>query len=210
MKPSPHPFAGNREHQSGLALFVSLIVLVALSIAGIALVRSIDTGSLIAGNLAFRQSANLSADTGIEAARTWLMNNMGTLTADNSANGYYAASQDALDLTGNLTPGVTADDVNWNGTGGVSQPFCLAQDAAGNTVCYIIHRLCNEEGALSSTSCSTQQTAMGGSSKGAVRPMTTGQEAAWTDVATLGVYRVTVRVAGPRNNVSFAQAFILI
>jgi len=54
--------------QQGLALMVALIALVAMTLAGVALVRSIDTNALIAGNLAFRQSATMSAEQGIEAA----------------------------------------------------------------------------------------------------------------------------------------------
>ncbi|WIM05565.1 MAG: hypothetical protein OHM77_12935 [Candidatus Nitricoxidivorans perseverans] len=196
--------------QKGLALFVALIVLVAMSLAGIALVRSVDTATLIAGNIAFRQSATTSGDAGVEAARAWLIaNNGSTLQDDRSGDGYYATSQDALDLTGNRTPGDTADDVGWDGAGAVA-PKCLVADNAGNTSCYVIHRLCNTAGPLSGATCSTQQAAKGGSSLGAMRPMTTDQERSWSDAATLAYYRVTVRIAGPRNNTSFIQAFILI
>lgn len=197
--------------QGGLALLVSLIVLVAMSLAGIALVRSVDTATMIAGNLAFRQGATTSGDAGIETARTWLLANGASLENDSSSNGYYATSQDNLDLTGNATRTNTDDDVDWTGAGvGASTPKCLATDAAGNTVCYIIHRLCNAAGALNSATCSTQQTEKGGSSLGSTRPMGTYQERSWTEVATLAYYRVTVRVAGPRNNVSYIQAFLLI
>jgi len=54
--------------EKGLALLVAMIALVAMSLAGIALVRSIDTNTMIAGNLAFRQGATLSADAGTETA----------------------------------------------------------------------------------------------------------------------------------------------
>ena len=43
----------SRRKQSGVVLFISLIILVAMSLAGIALIRSVDTSNLIAGNLAF-------------------------------------------------------------------------------------------------------------------------------------------------------------
>ncbi len=204
--------AGKAAHrQGGLALLVSLIVLVAMSLAGIALVRSVDTATMIAGNLAFRQGATTSGDAGIEAARTWLLANGASLENNSTGNGYYATSQDSLDLTGNATRTNTSDDVDWTGAGvGASTPKCLATDAAGNTVCYIIHRLCNTAGALNSATCSTQQTAKGGSSLGSTRPMGTYQERSWTEVATLAYYRVTIRVAGPRNNISYVQAFLLI
>jgi len=197
-----------RKRQRGVALIIALIVLVGLSLAGVALVRSVDTSSLIAGNLAFRQSATTAGDAGVEAARTWLLANTGALTADVPASAYYATSQDALDLTGNRTPDNAADNVVWSGNNMTAT--CLAQDVAGNTACYIIHRLCNGAGPIDAATCSTKQTAKGGSSLGAGRPMTTYQERAWTMVATMAYYRVTVRIAGPRNNVSFVQVFLVI
>lgn len=201
-----------RSAQSGIALIVALIVLVAMTLASIGMVRSVDTSVMIAGNMAFRQGATVAGDAGVEAARTWLMG-AANLTNDDVAHGYYATSQDMLDLTGNHTPGDTSDDVSWDGGAGISNPLCLATDTAGNTVCYIVHRLCQAAGPLDPSTCSTspKQTAMGGSSKGGIRPMETYQERNWTEAASnLGFYRVTVRIAGPRNNISFIQTFLII
>lgn len=195
--------------QSGLALIVAMIVLVVMSLAGIGLMRSVDTGVLIAGNLAFRQSATHAGDAGIEAARTWLLANMTTLTADNANSGYYATSQSALDLTGNTTPTNAADDLKWDGSQAI-KPRCLNAAVAGNTVCYVIHRMCNAAGPLSGSSCSTQSGSKGGSSLGATRAMSTYQQPSWSSVVSYGYYRVTVRVAGPRNNISYVQAFLII
>lgn len=209
MNPIKRPPHAILSRQTGVALMISLIVLVGISLAGVALVRSVDTASLIAGNLAFRQGATIAGDSGVEAARTWLLANSSVLTADNPSSGYYATSQDSLDITGNKTPTVTSDDVAWNGTG-ISTPVCLTKDGAGNTACYIIHRLCNSTGAIDAATCSTKQTAKGGSSLGAGRPMTTDQERNWSEVATMAYYRVTVRVAGPRNSTSYIQVFLVI
>ena len=60
-----------RRAQQGVVLFIALIILVAMTLAGIALMRSVDTNVLIAGNLAFRQANTMYADTGVEAARAW-------------------------------------------------------------------------------------------------------------------------------------------
>lgn len=198
--------------QSGITLIITLIVLVAMTLASVAMVRSVDTSVMIAGNLAFRQGATTAGDAGVEAARAWLVANSGALANDDEGNGYYSSSQDNLDLTGNRTPGNTADDVDWEDTGiGVSQPVCLAPDTAGNTACYIIHRLCIDPNSpLDSAKCSTQESARSGSSKGASLSMERYQPTSWSMVATMAYYRVTVRVAGPRNNISFIQTFLLI
>lgn len=195
--------------QSGMALIIALIVLVAMSLAGIALVRSIDTSVLIAGNLAFRQGATTAGDAGVEAARKWVLSNVTTLINDNAAQGYYSIRKTGLDLTGNLTPADKADDVGWDETG-ENRAKCLSPDNAGNTVCYIIHRLCDATGAINSTGCSVKLTARTGNSFGARRQMETYQPGGWGEAATQTYYRITVRIQGPRNNTSFIQTFMLI
>ena len=56
--------------QRGVVLFFSLVALLAMSLAAVALVRSVDTSTMIAGNLSFKRAATTSGDSGIEAALT--------------------------------------------------------------------------------------------------------------------------------------------
>ena len=58
--------------QRGVVIFIALIVLVAMTLAGIAMMRSSGSAMLTAGNLGFRQNATASGDLGLETARTWL------------------------------------------------------------------------------------------------------------------------------------------
>ena len=71
----------------GAVLFISLIVLVAMTLAGIAMMRSVDTGNLIAGNLAFEQGAMQAADRGIEQAFQWLLANRPRCSEDQPRTG---------------------------------------------------------------------------------------------------------------------------
>ncbi|HEY5799723.1 MAG TPA: hypothetical protein VIT92_05855 [Burkholderiaceae bacterium] len=190
--------------QRGVVLIITLIVLVAMTLAGLAMVRSVDTSTVIAGNMAFKQSATASGDAGVEAAITWLNTNSGNLEQDITASGYYATSQDALDLTGNKAPADTSDDLDWNGAG----VRTLAADSVGNRVSYVIHRLCNNAGPLNGATCSTEQSVRGGNSQGAARQMLTYQPGSWTAVTNRGFYRITVRVTGARSNYSFVQAVV--
>jgi Tfp pilus assembly protein PilX len=204
--------------QSGLALLVALLVLVAMSLAGIALVRSVDTASLIAGNIAFRQGATLAGDAGVEEARKYLLaTDSGTLGSNQEVAGYFATSQDALDLTGNRTPGDDSDDVKWPGTaGGIVAPACLAaKDAAGNSVCYIIHRLCKSTGTVDVSTCSTEvgKASNYGRGQGIMYAGERyGPQGPTIDPVgpPMAYYRVTVRIVGPRNNTSFVQVYLLI
>ena len=98
--------------QRGVALFFALVCLVAIMLAAVVLVRSVDTSTLISGNLAFQQSATVSGDAGTEAALTWLASvqaanaTKNVLTdpthpfnVDDAANGYYSGLNPAKSLT---------------------------------------------------------------------------------------------------------------
>ena len=54
--------------QLGVVIVIALIVLGAMALAGVALVRSMDTSTMVAGNFAFRQSAIQATDAGVEGA----------------------------------------------------------------------------------------------------------------------------------------------
>ena len=88
-------------------LFIALIVLVAMTLAGIAIMRSVDTGNLVAGNMAFKQSSLSASDNGIAQAFNWLtttINNpatYATLEQDIPGQGYYAVVSNPPDWTDN-------------------------------------------------------------------------------------------------------------
>jgi type IV pilus assembly protein PilX len=53
--------------QRGVVLLIALIMLVAMTLAGIGMMRSVDTGSVIAGNMAFKQATLNASDAGTSA-----------------------------------------------------------------------------------------------------------------------------------------------
>ncbi len=58
--------------QRGAVLFVTLVVLVLMSYAAVSVVRSTDTGNLIAGNFAFKQATMQVSDRAINHATDFL------------------------------------------------------------------------------------------------------------------------------------------
>jgi hypothetical protein len=197
--------------QRGIAILVALIVLVAMSLAGIALMRSVDTASIIAGNIAFRQGATLAGDAAVEAVRLTMLGATYDLKIDHGGDGYYASTPSDIDLTGNLTT-VKSKWVSWPDTLGTSLvvPKCLAADAVGNKVCYIAQRLCQGTGDLDATTCYTYTAPGGGQAEGGRIEHGRGHQGPPTPGIAQGYYRITVRTVGPRNNISFLQAFIVI
>lgn len=192
----------DRTKQRGLVLFVALIALVAMSLAAAALVRSVDSGVLVAGNLAFKQSAVASAESGIAQAYRYINENASTLGTGNGANGYYATFNDALDLKGYST-WATARDV----------PASL-DDKTGNEAKYIIQRMCTVESMTDDEMPGKCMVGTGNArakSKGALceggGSGCGGYDAAGGSTNT-PVYRVTVRVTGPKNTTSYLQAFL--
>jgi Tfp pilus assembly protein PilX len=197
--------------QRGVVLFIALIVIVAMALAGLALVRSVDTNVIAAGNIAFKQGATNAADQGIEAARTWLLNHKTTLSDDQiilATDKYYSNWQANADFTGNNPAKADFDWVN-------NSLEVTPDDGAGNRVRYVIHRLCADSNKTpSSTVCvKVSSTTMGalasGGEYGGRRGYEGGGSSSAFNLATTTVYyRITVRVDGPRNTTSYVQALM--
>ena len=85
-----------QRRQRGVVLFVALIVLVVMSLGGISMMRAADTGTQIAGNLAFRQSALQAAERAFEQAmqNVSLITSGGNNRSDNAALCYSATYLD--------------------------------------------------------------------------------------------------------------------
>ncbi len=188
-----------RVRERGVVLFIALIVLVAMSLAGIALVRGVDNANLVAGNLAFKQGATYAGDWGVEQARGWLTSQSASTLADDQpavagGSAYWANMQQGLDFTGSDTNKIA---FNW------STAADLGTDANGNQVRYVIHRLCEKAGDASKVNCVRGGVAAGVGTKAG---------ATYSSFALAGstqvYYRITTRVTGPRNTVSYVQVVV--
>lgn len=175
--------------QQGVVVFIALIVLVAMTLAGVALMRSVDTSTVVAGNLAFKQSTVLAADAGVEAAFNALPNIV-TTSLDNDIPNQYFATRQPEDLDG------VPNAIDWTtvpcadpGTGAVVS----CTDQSLYRVQYIIDRQCAGPAPIADleTACVTDRLKdPGGSNKLG--------NASFTSPLTV-FYRITVRVQGPRN-----------
>ena len=202
MLTKPYPRA-NQHHaprrQNGIVMIIALVVLVAMTLAAISLVRSVDTTNLIAGNLAFQQAATRSGDIGIEKAVSWLEGVNGSLTLfnDDGTNGYSATGLDAA-----KNPGSGESwDTFWTRVL-ASRAYVLPEDQAGNKVSYVIDRMCRLAGSPSGAGCVDS-------------PLVTTANDNDNEVnqvqltaASVVYYRITVRIGGPRNTVSYVQAVV--
>jgi Tfp pilus assembly protein PilX len=181
-----------RARERGIVMWVALAVLVAMSIAGLAMVRQMGGGIAIAGNVAFKENATSSADSGTETARAWYtIQSTAVLNVDAPAQGYYA------------TWGASVDPTTFNWAGG---SVAVALDAGvGNTSRYIIQRLCLNPGSVSANTqvCSDADNSYGQSKGGG-----NYNQGAPQSPVLAPYFRVTTQVTGPRNTVSYTQVIL--
>jgi type IV pilus assembly protein PilX len=202
--------------QRGVVLFIALIVMVAMSLAAIALMRSVDTTTQVIGNLAFRQASILPANYALEDAAAGLF-------ADASITGTQRISDlTVYDATQNYSPTYPYPGGNDDKFGvpkalqtqpGASALTRKQLDGAGNTVTYVIERMCNpalKPAPPNDGSDGRPSRAWCDMSPPKQPPGTTiNDPSAGLDLKQV-YYRVTVRVDGPpgTNTVSFAQAML--
>jgi Tfp pilus assembly protein PilX len=84
-------------NQRGVVLLIALIMLVAMTLAGIGMMRSVDTGTVIAGNLAFKQATLNASDMGTSGGF-----NIALAAVANSGN---AADKSLLNYDGDFSQG---------------------------------------------------------------------------------------------------------
>lgn len=209
--------------QRGISLIVVLVALLIIGFAAVALLRSSDTGTLVAGNLAFKKTALAAGDAGTETGLAWLVANAANVALynDGVGNGYYSTTADGCDLTGSRTPADATDDVNW--TGGAQPANCNMRArtvtppgvAAGYTVRYVVNRVCNAAGDPNAVFAADGVTPMicSGAGAGASEGSTRGG-ASYGNMPLTGMsqtyYRITTRIDGPRNTVRFVQAIVVL
>jgi len=207
MRPLPR-----RRQQSGVVLLIALVVLVVLLISSTALIRSFDVSLNSAGNLAFKRDLAQQSELAAEQALARFRPAGDFATAASRAN-----SNDALFYSATVLP------TNPSGIPLVllaePRPANVGQIAGqgGVTIRYIVDRLCSEpgdDGALGGDRCvlgATVQISGGSGSDWLRAERGSGVAAGGAGAGLAGalaqpvMYRVSVRVDGPRNSQSFFQ-----
>ncbi|WP_292935272.1 hypothetical protein [Noviherbaspirillum sp.] len=193
--------------QRGVVLIVALIVLIAMTLASIAMVRSVDTSTIIAGNLAFKESGAAAGDVAIDTAIIWLAanNSVAVLGSDHGSDGYYASLQDNLDITGTHTADNNTDNLDWTSSAVVKK---LDKDALGNQASYVIHRMCNDPGPFDPATCASDLSPTAGNSLGSKQQNLNYHVGGWDQLSARAYYRITVRIKGPKNSINFVQMIV--
>lgn len=199
-------FTTNREQQRGVVLFVALIALLVMSLAAVALIRSVDTNTVIAGNLALKQSTLVSAERGNEAALSWIRSridaNPAALDINVPGEGYYATfdvNGDGIIDTNDGNAGVMA----LLDASGIQE---TANDGQGNAIQYIVQRMCIGQVTPSAEKCMLGSQEVEGNTQGDLDY--SGAEPLNILTQKSPIYRVTVKVTGPKNTISYTQSYL--
>jgi type IV pilus assembly protein PilX len=202
------------DRQRGITLMISLIILVALTLGGLALVRSVGTTNIIAGNLAFQQAATHSSQAGVEDGINAFLDaiDLGLFQFDDFSKAYSASAPAASEPTSvanwetywrtTINPNPVALPVTVKTC--VDRACTLPTDAAGNTVTYTIQRLCQTAGdpLLIPTGCAS------GAQKSSLVGASLAAGSVTLPMITQYYYRITTRTVGPRNTVSYVQTIV--
>lgn len=203
--------------QSGVVLLFALISVLIVMIAAVALIRSFNASLFSAGNIAFKRDLQNRSDLAIQAAmadfRTGGLLAGSTARQQNVAAANYSASAlSASQVNNQNIPLALQRPPQSLQSAGFTKPAPAMVDQV--TYYYVIERLCDAPGdeiVLGTARClvanERQKDASAKDQTGAAA-QTSGScgSGPCRSAVPLGVvYRISVRVSGPRNTLSFFQ-----
>lgn len=197
--------------QRGVVLFFALVALLAIMLAAVALIRSVDTSTMIAGNLAFKQAATSSGDAGTEAAMSWLAATQTANSANNVLNNTPATHAfNVTDATrgyySNTDPGLSLfADATWEAITAIPE----VTDSSGNKIRHVIQRTCrNANAPIQTADCLFSGAIVDTNGQNVPLPQDICTGAGCPVAGQTPMIRITSRVKGPKNTVSYVQAFV--
>lgn len=217
------PHASPSRAQRGVTLVIALVLLVAMMLAGVAIFRSVDSATFLASNLAFKRDLDNRASAAIEPVlgrmklaefvNHWDLDSCTTDQgkAPGDCVGYWkgwAYSPRLLAAEVNGVPTVLSD-IDW--ASATDTPATNTFDSifgAGTSVDagsktrsrYLIERMCTDDLKASEKNCILDGAIELGGSQPNDKP----------GAVPLPMFRVTVRIEGPRHSVSYAQAIVTV
>jgi type IV pilus assembly protein PilX len=178
--------------QTGVVVLIALIAMLALGYAGMALMRSVDAGTAVTGNVGFSQSAVLATDAAVEHAIAALFERrlIADLTNDNESQSYYASRQTQENARG--VPFALQNVTNY------AADARVIDAGAGNSIRYVIERMCIAAGPVTRDTCILTP------SVDTVTPGTVTSP----EPPPVPLFRQTIRIDGPAGTTLYAQAWL--
>jgi len=220
MKPriDHRPAVASASRQRGVVLLFSLIALVVLLLAAVALVQSFGTSLFMSGNIAFKRDLQNQGERAVDKALTAFRAggplDSPAARANNLASSNYSASVLPGDAEG--IPNALQNDSTFTGIGSSANDITPASEPTlvnqAVSIRYVIDRMCataGDETALGASQCvlANNPVPAGGSASNLLGADRAPLCATCASAAPQGVvYRLSVRVTGPRNTQAFFQS----
>jgi hypothetical protein len=197
--PTPARAPRNHHRQRGIAMLFGLIALAIMMIGAAAMIRSMNTSMFNAGNLGFKRDLTNQAERAAADVMTLLQTGaLGTEAARQASATTRNYSATLLASNAQGLPNALVDDASFSAAGAAGNDISVA--AQGITVRYLVDRMCVNTGAATATHCTMADDPVpsGGSGSELMR-------AEDTAIGQRVVYRVSIRVAGPRSTQAYFQ-----
>lgn len=207
------PHLSPRRAQHGVVLFIALIAMVVLSLSAVALIRSVDTGTSIAGNLATKQGTLGPINYAVERAVDALFQGGGGSIADpfnhDIAHNYYANIQPGEKPNG--VPAILYGPLPLTAYDASFQKYDDPSTVSKYSVRWVIERLCQGSAPAPGPYLGDPLTQTGLQACDMMVPKvsTAGSDnEPLPSIPPVPLYRVSIRVDGPANTVTYAQAML--
>lgn len=191
-------------------LIFALIVLVILMIGAVAISRSITGSQLTIGNLGFKRDLTNQGERALQVAmdavrNTGALADVVTRNTDLKAGNYKATM---LPTNAQGIPTALLSSTEFDAVGTASNDITVA--GMGVTIRYVIDRLSTATGTCNPSTCAmANQTVFGGGSSEWINSQNSSNSANNPNPSAVppqAIFRITVRVDGPRKTQSFFQS----
>ena len=201
MRPGPRT-------QTGAVLLLGLIVLTIMLIGSLAMMRSVETSASNSGNLAFKRDLGNQAERAAQRVRTLFAT--GALSTEPARDAHAQGSNYRASMLPDNAQGIPTalfDDALFATVGDPVNDIVLTENGVQVArIRYLLDRLCDAPGAPAVDRCVTEPIDLPG---GSATEMNSAENASASGAGALPqpiLYRLSVRVDGPRGTRGFYQS----
>ena len=192
--------------QRGVTMLFGLIALAIMMIGGAAMVRSMNTSASMAGNLGFKRDLTNQAERA--TAKVLALMKAGALQAESSREDHATAhnySATLLPTNAQGIPQALVDESQFSEKGSTVNDISVVEQAVA--LRYLVDRLCADKGAANGGHCqmSDPGAPMGGNASDALLAEDPAAGGGGGVLQRQTVYRLSIRVTGPRNTEAYFQ-----
>jgi type IV pilus assembly protein PilX len=200
------PSSSSRTTQQGVVMLFGLLALVIMMIGAVAMIRSMNTQLFNAGNLGFKRDLTNQGERATQLVLDAL-GGAGALSTEAAREAHNVASNYSATLLVNNDQGLPQALVNDTLFATVASSGNDIVTAQGITVRYVLDRMCARVGLAEPSQCTMSENGVpdGGSTTQLDGAEHTGSGGEASAVPPRVVYRLSIRVLGPRSTQAFFQ-----